>query len=274
MIDPSPAIVAARRGRCANRRCSCGTRPSVVVDGPPLPNGVSYKWTLTGTSGSIGAAAVVTTAVPQINYIASAKTSGTDSLHVDVLDSAGFLLAKATVQIRVVGPSSIQFDIAGPWDPAAQPKNGHYAFSDFSGERTPQLEPGLDFLFFLYDLFPDPAPGDPTAQTPGVIIGMIVNAGEPIREGRTFSEVLLGSRPTSGDFQLFLAPDLNDPISTGQRGPVGTGKLKLDFLGTLANGTFVTAYSFHVENDSGGTIIGTGVGRWNCPGSSLGTCVI
>ena len=247
---------------------------SVVVDGPPLPNGVTYKWTLTGTSGSIGAAPVVTTTVPQINYIANAKTSGADSLHVDVLDSAGVLLAKATAQVRVIGPSSIQFDIAGTWDPAAQPKNGHYSFSDFSGDRAPDQDPGLDILFFIHDLFPDPEPNDPTAQTPGVIIGMVVNAGEPIREGRIFNKVRTGIRPTSGDFQLFLSPDLNDPVNTGQRGPVGTGKLTLDFLGQLANGTYVTAYSFHVENDSGGTIIGTGVGRWNCPGSALGTCVI
>lgn len=222
---------------------------SVTVTGA-LPQGVQYKWTLTGTSGSIGTSNVVITTVPTINYIAAVP--GTDSLHVDVLDAAGTLYAQADAPITVAAAASIQFTVAGAWDPTKTPPNGHYGYTDFNGGRAPYpYGVGLDGLFFEYDIAPD--------QTIGVMVGIFVATGEAFGEGETFSHVA-GGGLAAGQWNLLLALDLNNP--NYQEYPAGTGTCKIDSLGQLLDGTWVANYSFTITNGGSGMITGSGVGRW------------
>ncbi len=228
---------------------------SVVVSGT-LPNGVLYKWTLTGTSGSIGSTNVVTTSVPQINYTAGAGRGGTDRLHVDVLDGAGTLYAKADANIVVAGPGSIQFDVAGAWDPTQTPPNGHYAFSDGVGTRVLDgANSGLDGLVFGYDA------GAGEQFDSGFLMIMYVTAGAVITQGETFSKLVSGASVANGKFDMLLASDPSNPNSS-QYDPAGTGTCTINVLGQFSTGVHYAQYSFSIINGAGGTIVGSGIGRW------------
>ena len=171
---------------------------SVVVGGTPPPQASSYRWTLTGTSGSIGSSNVVTTTVPYVNY--TANTPGNDSLHVDVLYGST-IVAKADAGITVVGPSSITFTIAGTWDPTKQPANGTYTFADFEYGRGSNGT-GLDGIFFSFDIAAD--------QTIGVLLSLLVPTGAPLTTGESFIKVMGAPSVTAGHFQLSLSQDLHN----------------------------------------------------------------
>jgi hypothetical protein len=228
---------------------------SAVVGGlgtAPPPQVTSYRWTLTGTSGSIGSSNVVTTTVPYVNYIAS--TPGNDSLQVDVLYGST-IVAKTDGGITVVAPSSIQFTISGTWDPTKQPANGHYAFTDFQGGRAASpFGIGLDELTFVYDLAAD--------NTIGVGVGLFVPTGQAFSAGETFSKILTGQPATASTFQVILASNLNDVENSQQYAPAGTGTLTINTLGQLLDGTNVAQYSFTMSNGTGGLITGSGTARW------------
>lgn len=225
----------------------------VTVDGE-LPSDVSYRWTLTGSAGSIGASNVVTTTVPRITY--TGHQSGSDVLHVDVLDGTGGLLAKADGGVAVIGDPFITITIAGSWT-SQQPPNGVYTFTDHRSARfrVPD-DASLDALAFGFD-FP---PGDDTV---GLMVTMVVPAGAPITTNQTWTK-LQGVLFTPGTWQLTLARDLGhgDPDNRDQRAPAGTGTLRFDALGQLSDGSFVGHYRFSITNAQGGTIVGEGVGKW------------
>jgi hypothetical protein len=70
-----------------------------------LPASLTYRWTLTGSNGSIGAQPVQTTSVPSIAYTAG-TTIGTDTLSLSVEDANG----------RVVTVGSTKIDVGvNPW---------------------------------------------------------------------------------------------------------------------------------------------------------------
>ena len=227
---------------------------SVVVDGV-LPNGIQYKWTLTGNAGSIGGSGVVTTAVPQINY--TANQQGVDGLHVDIVDQSGTLWAKADAAITVAKDSGIRFVIAGPWDFAKTPPAGTYVYNDFLGGRgTYGTDAGnLDALFLDYNF---------GSGVIGVLVGMFVAPGGAFTQGQTFSKVPASTFPVPGQFNILLAVNQADPsaVNSLQLNPIGPGTCRIDTLGFFANGKFYAEYSFNISNGGGGTIIGSGVARW------------
>jgi hypothetical protein len=228
----------------------------VAVTGT-LPSNVQYRWTLNGTAGSIGAASVVTTSVPSIVYTAGNLT-GNDLLHVDVIDPGGTLYAKATVGVGVVGPTSIQFTLTGPWNPDRQPPNGHYSYSTGDAVREPSPGgAGLDAIFLVYDV-------GAVDATIGALVTVLVPAGSLIRTGDTFTKFPPGSNGTTVAFQLTLSTNQSDPdnVDARQWAPDGTGTLKFDAVNQALDGTWVLQYSFTITNAGGATIIGSGVGRW------------
>jgi hypothetical protein len=226
----------------------------VTVDGQ-LPSTVQYRWTRTGSAGTIGSSNVVTTTVPQVTY--TANQSGSDVLHVDVLDGFGNLLAKADVTVAVLGDPFITLTIAGSWNASQQPPNGVYTFTDQRSARfrVPD-DAALDALAFGFD-FP---PGD---NTVGVLVTIVMPAGAPVTTNQTFTK-LQGLTFTPGTWQLTLAKDLGhgDPDSRDQRAPAGTGTLRFDSIGQLSDGSLVGHYRFSITNAAGGTIVGEGVGKW------------
>ena len=228
---------------------------SVLVTGQLPPNTV-YKWTVSGTAGSIGGG-TVTTSVPQID-VSAGSVPGNGLLHVDVVDSAGVRWAKADVGFTVNGPPSITFTIAGAWDPSKQPPNGVYNYPGGNDVRTASPGGGgNDAIFFAYDLAgPD---GDI-----GVLLTMLVPTGSLIHKDQSFTKYQSGTF-VAGEFQLTLSnnqqhPD--DPNAT-QFAPVGTGTLKFDDVNQLINGTWVVKYSFAITNAGGGTIVGSGSARFS-----------
>ena len=229
----------------------------VTVGGTPPPSVGQYRWTLTGTSGSIGGASVVTTTIPQITYLAT--SSGHDQLHVDVLDPAGVLIAKGDATVTVAAESFIEFVVAGTWDRDQAPANGAYRFVDGEVARTPLPDDKtLDLIFFAYDfgvLMKD-------GKTIGAGVALLVKAGEPLRADRRFSKFVSGSVQAAGDFQLLLSLDLDNVDNAPQRTPGDRGSLKIDSVDTALDGTMVVSYSFRVENGLAGEVVGSGVGRW------------
>lgn len=222
---------------------------SVNVEGN-LPSGVRYQWTVNGTGGTVGGTSTVITTVPQVNY--TGVTAGaTDVLHVDVIDLGNNLIAKADASIRIAQASSIQFDVRGTWANLTAPANGSYTFTDFAGGRTAGTA-SLDALVSDFDQ-------TPTAD--GVTLVLVVPTGAGISTGQTFSKVVQG-QPAAGQFVLSLSVNLSDPENSIVTAPGNSGSLTLTSVTQLASGTYLAQYTFSISNGTGGTIAGSGVGRW------------
>jgi hypothetical protein len=235
---------------------------TVEVGGKP-PTGLQYKWTLTGSSGSIGASPVTTTA-PQITY--SANQNGTDALQVQVLDSTGALVAKAGVSI-LVGPvvSTISFTIAGTWvrygSATDMPNNGTYDYSDGKGVRSNLTgagnPPNTDYFFWTWDSHAN----SDGSFTPGIGLGMEVQTGEQLVNGKTYS-----FKMTSGieldQFTILVQAPLSDPAAIVPI-PVGaTGTLVFSDLNQPTTGNSSGKFTMNYSNDTGGLLYATGVAVW------------
>jgi hypothetical protein len=237
---------------------------SVVVDGG-LPSGGQYRWTLTGTAGSIGNSNVVTTTVAAINYLG--VQGGTDSLHVDVLDNTGTLYAKADASISVAGPPIIDFTIsgvisAGPFTQYTQLPTGHYQFTpNYVGLREPSPDSGLDGIVMSYDNV-----GSGQDTSPGVFIDILLPSGAIPVAGQVLSKWT--DEGNANQFQVVVSTNLinpNDPDAS-MGAPDGTGTLTVNAISLQDNGEWIMLYTFEVVADTGGTIIGTGTGKWGANG--------
>ncbi len=228
---------------------------SVSVTGQ-LPADIVYKWTLTGQAGSLGGQALRTTTTPQVTFNAGA-VAGTCTLHVDVVNGAGVRFAKADASVIVERAPSITFTIAGPWDQAKMAPNGTYNYPGGNDGRYPsEGSPGIDTLFFAYNI-------GTREETIGVGLAVEIPSSRVLRTGDIFNRVVMGTTGLNG-FQFVLAKNQADPDdpNTNQYVPPGTGTLKFDSVGRLANGTWIANYSFAITNSGGGTIVGAGAARW------------
>ncbi len=223
---------------------------TVTVDAS-LPAGVQYIWTLTGTAGSIGATNLVTTTVPTLVYTAIRK--GTDTLNVQVADANNKLLGKASAQINVDPDEVIDFVISGTWDPTKTAPDGSYSFPGLPGGRaTSPFGVALDGVFVSYDIGAD--------QTIGVLLGLFVQAGAPISTSQMFTKSAVDQPPLAGQFNMNFASDLYNPHF--QFTPAGTGSLTIDSLTEAEDGRLIAQYSFTIDNQGGGRIVGSGVATW------------
>ncbi|HEY4320701.1 MAG TPA: hypothetical protein VGM77_05915 [Gemmatimonadales bacterium] len=225
---------------------------TVGVDGT-VPANAQYKWTLNGTAGNIGAGTVIVTTVPQISY--TAVQLGNDTLHVDVLNGTS-VIAKADAAVAVGAAPSIQFVIAGAWPQDLMPPDGGYSFMSFIGARGTQPSPGVDIIAQGYDV--DPLDNEKI----GVELSLIVATGTNLSAGQVFTKVVLGILPSANQFQVVLSQDLGRPDNTFKSPPVGGGTVVIQSVVQLSDGTYVFQYTLSLSNGTGGTIIGSGVGRW------------
>ncbi len=240
---------------------------SLVVDGG-LPAGAHYRWTLTGTAGSIGDTNVVTTTVAAINYLG--VQGGTDALHVDVLDSTGTLLAKADASVVVAGPPVIDFTIAGsitggPFTQDTQLPIGLYHFTPgYVGIRAPSPDSGLDGIYMAYDLV-----GTGDDESPGISISILLPSGANLVAGQVLSKWT--DEGNANQFQVDVSTNLINPNDPGATfgAPVGTGTLTVNAISLRDNGEWLLQYAFRVVAESGGTISGTGVGKWGANGVAV-----
>lgn len=230
----------------------------VVAVGGTVPNGVTYKWTLTGTGGTIGNSP---TSVPYVTWTA-ANPGQTDSLHVDVL-SGTTVVAKADVSVSVAGPPMIQFSITGPWDPTVQPPDGQYQFTGtYVGLRD--VSPGgggNDGIYMGYDLV-----GNSPDQSPGAFIAILVPSGAALQPGQVLSKY--SNPPHANQFQFDLSSNLVNPADPNATlgAPIGTGTLTVNAIGQQTNGEWLMQYAFQVSNSNGGLISGSGIGKWGALG--------
>jgi|GEM_PF-5809834 len=232
---------------------------SVEVGGKP-PTGLQYKWTLTGTSGSIGDSPV-TTKVPQITYTAS--ENGTDTLQVQVLDSSGALVAKTGTSI-LVGPvkCTISFTIAGTWqrygEPSDMPANGTYDFSDGIGARfkltDPAAPPNSDGLDLSWDNLDN---GD-GSYTPGVGFTMVLSSGEQLVNGKAYPL----SQLTPDAFVIFVQAPLSAPGSLVPIPKPTAASIVFTNLFQPATGKNTGNFIIEYSNDTGGLLQATGVAVW------------
>lgn len=227
---------------------------SVSVSGQ-LPNGILYKWTLSGTAGTLGGQLTQTTTVPQVAFTAG-NVPATATLHVDVVTAAGVRWAKADGAVIVARAPSISFTLAGAWDPTQQPPNGTYNYPAVSDSRVRLIdEPTVDQIGFVYNVGSD--------DTIGVFVAIHVPTGSVIKTGDTFTKYA-SQVNTSGTFQFLMSNNQTDADAPNARqyAPAGTGTLKFDDVSQLANGTWVVNYSFKITNAAGATIVGAGAARW------------
>ncbi|MGH7592667.1 MAG: hypothetical protein ACRELE_02280, partial [Gemmatimonadales bacterium] len=228
---------------------------TVTVD-DKLPASVQYLWSLTGRAGSIGAGGLVTTTPPSVQY--TAIQQGIDTLSVQVLDALNNnLIAKTSTQVNVdQDPMKFTATIAGPWNPnpfiIQEPPDGTYSYTGGVGGRF-AVDPGLDAVFFRYDIVGD---------AEGVTCILVVATGAALRAGETFATTVSGQPPTPGQFRVTLDPDQVNPTNTVYGPDATSGTLTIDSLVQTVDGVFVAHYSFRVQNNAGGTIMGSGVGRW------------
>ncbi len=221
---------------------------TVTVDGGALPSGTKYQWTLVGQSGTIGTGTVTTT-TPSISY--TAVTKGTDTLNVRVLNASNVLIAKASATISVDPSAFIDITIAGAWDRAKTPPNGHYAYGGLEAGRAPYLATPLDWLSMVANVTTD--------DVPGVILVMFAPHSHVFAAGQTFSRVPANSEPNTMQWQLFLALDQNNVID--QRSPEGIGPLTVNTVTHRPDGKWEGAFSFTISNGTG-TIVGTCNAVW------------
>jgi hypothetical protein len=197
----------------------------------------------------------VTTTVPSIAYTAVAK--GSDTLSVQITDASNKLLAKGSANIEVAPDSFITFDVTGNWNTGTAPANGHYVFGDYVGVRQAGNS-SVDALLAEFDRRANPGG---VTFTDGVTLLLAVPTGGVPTVGQVFGKVLAG-QPTAGQFVLSLAVDLSDPLNSPTLAPGSHGSLTITSKSTLSDGSFTVAYTFSVSNDIGGTISGSGAGKW------------
>lgn len=225
----------------------------VTVDGT-LPSGVTYKWTLTGGSGTIGSGSVVTTQAPQITY--TGVNHGNDTLHVDVLDQNGGLVAKADVAILVAPPASIDFTVAGAWPSYVPMRLGTFHFTSNLCERVPSpTVPGCDIIAFNYNIAPD--------GSAGVMMAMLIPTGsDPFSGQRFLYDIHNASQEVrAGAFAILVAWD-QDHVNGADNITGDTGQIVFDTVGKLSDGTTVVQFSFSTVAEEGGTVTGKGVARF------------
>lgn len=237
----------------------------VVTVSGTLPPGVTYRWTLTGGAGNIGASNVVTTTVPNVTWYAD-NAGKTDTLHVDVLSGAT-LLAKADVSISVAGPPVIDFSVAGPvsggpfnFDQSIA--NGHFTYTpDYVGQRAPSPDTGLDGIYMAYDLV-----GPADNKSPGVFIAILLPSGAIPTVGQVLTK--WSDQGHANQFQFDISTNLANPADPDATigAPPGTGTLTVTAIGQQNNGEWIMEYAFVVNASSGGTISGTGTGKWGASG--------
>ncbi|HEY3934349.1 MAG TPA: hypothetical protein VGL65_06980 [Gemmatimonadales bacterium] len=237
----------------------------VVAVSGGIPSGASFRWTLTGTGGTIGDTNVVTTSQPSVTW--TAQTTGqTDLLHVDVMVGTT-LVAKADVSVSVAGPPIIDFTIAGaisggPFTMDTQLPTGHYQFTPvYVGTRAPSPDTGLDGIYMAYDLV-----GSPSNESPGVSIVILLPSGVNPVAGQVLTKWT--DEGHANQFQIDVSTNLINPNDSNASygAPVGTGTLTVNAISQQNNGEWILHYAFQVIADSGGTIIGTGVGKWGASG--------
>ncbi|MBI1331483.1 MAG: hypothetical protein GC165_01245 [Armatimonadetes bacterium] len=214
------------------------------------PNGVKYRWTLTGNAGTIGSSPV-TTSAPMIAYTATAD--GSDILHVDVLDLNGNVIANADNSITVGATPKLDLTIAGTWDPNQTPPNGTYHLlgPDPNGGRQP-VNSTTDALSFVY--------GVTSTGNDAATMLIAVGKGQTPTVNQTFTRVPPGTLMSVGQFVMSLDTNLNNPDDPNSSlYPVGTGgTLTVQGVSVLNNGNMLIQYSTTVTNSSGGTVVATG----------------
>ena len=223
---------------------------TVTVDGGALPSGTKYRWTVVGTSGTIGVGTVTTTS-PSITY--TAVTKGKDTLKVEVVDANNVLLARTTAAITVDPDSIVKFTISGLWDREKTPANGDYSYGDVDAIRTPAPVPNLDWLAIVANLATD--------NTIGVAVSVFVAPGWVFANGQTFARTLGTNVPNPGTFQLTLSQDQNDVLNSLQWAPAGTGTLTMVTVVKGSDNKWHGQMSFTISNGSG-TIVGTCSAVW------------
>ena len=109
-----PALGRATATISSDIGVTISPRPTLIAPGTTttftgttqgtLPDGVTYRWVVTG-GGSIGSSSTVITTTPTIAY--TAQASGTDTLELSVLSPGGAALATDAVTITVRTPSGL-----------------------------------------------------------------------------------------------------------------------------------------------------------------------
>ncbi len=241
----------------------------VVTVGGAVPIGqLTYKWTLTGTAGSIGSSNVVTTSQPAVTW--TAQTPGqADNVHVDVFFGTT-LIAKADVAVSVAGPPFIDVTIVGtltgPFLPDSPPPAGHYHFTPgYVGLR--EVSPGgggLDGIYMAYDYF-----GGSLDAGPGVFIAILVPSGANLRAGQVLSKWT--EQGNANQFQFDISNNLINPgdPDADLGAPTGTGTLTVNAIGQQTNGEWLMQYTFQVIGTDGGSVSGTGIGKWGANGVTV-----
>ena len=163
------------------------------------------------------------------------------------------IIGRTILSVEVKG-ASIQFVIAGTWNPLETPANGSYSFTDCLGGRTSAPGFGWDYVGFGCDVATD--------GTDGVLLLLLVPAGSAVVANQTFSKLAPGQPPSSGTFQVLMHQDLSDPANSTQSAIGTTGTVTIDAVDQLSDGTFVAHYSFSIGNGAGGTMVGSGIGIW------------
>jgi hypothetical protein len=78
------------------------------------------------------------------------------------------------------------------------------------------------------------------------------------------STTTAGAPPVNSQFNIVMASNLSNPddVNSRQQSPGGTGTLTINDLNQLADGSFLAQYGLRISNGGGGTVIGTGAGKW------------
>ncbi|MEO5798924.1 MAG: Ig-like domain-containing protein [Gemmatimonadales bacterium] len=211
-----------------------------------VPANVIYKWDF-GDNKSL----VQVSNNPNTQH--SYTQTGTFPVVVLMLDAVTKQPLSEARADAVISGESIQFQITGTWDPTTTPSNGSYAYTDSRGGSR-GTDSGLDALFFAFNF-------GPPDETIGVLLGIWAPAGHVFVAGETYAKFAPGA-PTAGQFQLALSQNQGDPSNSPIFTPGNAGSLRLDTVERLSDGSFLASYSFTITNGAGGTITGSGVGKW------------
>jgi hypothetical protein len=170
----------------------------------------------------------------------------------------------------VAGPPFIDFTIlgtlTGPFLPDSPPPAGHYHFTPaYVGLRG--VSPGgggLDGIYMAYDI----AVGDPNAG-PGVFIAILVPSGANLQAGQVLSKWT--NQGNANQFQFDVSNNLINPDdpSADLGAPTGTGTLTANAIGQQTNGEWLMQYTFQITGSSGGSVTGTGIGKWGANGVTV-----
>lgn len=120
--------------------------------------------------------------------------------------------------------------------------------------RQAEPTPGIDSVIFTADVA--------SSGPDGVIVTLSIPAGAAITAGETWTKFLPGDIGLPGRFTLSLSQDLNNPANSGIVTIGTSGNFTVSSVGQFTDGSFVANFSFSVGNGAGGTIVGSGVGKW------------